>query len=146
MKQASDVLAKLPALAEFRFQVRTFLAFSEATAERHGITAQQYQLLQVVGQAAPEGIPITHVAERLLLRHHSAVELIDRAEFAGLVQRTADAADHRRARIRITPRGRQVMAVLVPEHLAFVQQAGPALMQALGQLLGPEAGESEHAC
>ncbi len=146
MNNVSNALARLPALAEFRFQVRTFLAFSEATAERHGITAQQYQLLQIVGQGAPEGLPITHIAERLLLRHNSAVELIDRAETAGLVQRTADSSDHRRARIRITQKGREVMAVLVPEHLAFVQKAGPTLMDALAQLLTPAPNEGEPTC
>ena len=131
-------LAALSHLAEFRFQLRSFLAFSESAAEALGITAQQYQLLQVVAQAAGEGdplgipgIPITQVAERMLLRHNSAVELIDRAERATLVSRATDPADQRRALIRITSRGRDVLAQLVGQHVSFLAHCGPGLIAAL---------------
>ena len=78
--------SKLQSLAEFRYQMRKFLSFSEIASERCGIPAQQYQLMQVIA-AMPEGqqASITYLAERMILRHNSAVELVDRAERAGVV-------------------------------------------------------------
>ena len=77
--------SRLNRLAEFRYQLRKFLSFSETEAERFGIAAQQYQLMQVIG-ALPTGesASITFLAERMILRHNSTVELVDRAERAGL--------------------------------------------------------------
>ncbi len=89
--------SKLKSLAEFRFQMRKFLSFSESASERCGIPAQQYQLMQVIA-AIPEGqqASITYLAERMILRHNSTVELVDRAERAGwsvgrAIQRTCAA-------------------------------------------------------
>ena len=71
---------RLDRLAEFRFQLRRFLNFSEREAERFGIAAQQYQLMQVIGSMAPgESASISYLAERMILRHNSTVELVDRA-------------------------------------------------------------------
>ena len=146
MKSSTGVLHQLPALAEFRFQLRSFLAFSESAAEQHGITPQQYQLLQIVAQAAPQGAPITHIAERLLLRHNSAVELIDRAELATLVKRTEDPADHRRTLVRLTPRGRGLLTRLLRHHIAFLQQSGPHLIGSLQSVLNATAPHEDRAC
>jgi DNA-binding MarR family transcriptional regulator len=116
----------LPALSNFRFQLRGFLAFSESAAESLGTTSQQYQLLQVVGESSSEGVSITYIAERLLLRHNSAVELVDRAQRSGLVIRQTDP---------LTSRGGYLLEQLVERHLVFLQQAGPDLIGSLGQLI-----------
>ncbi len=118
----------IPALVDFRFHLRHFLAFSEAASENLGITAQQYQLLQVVAQSP---LPIREIADTLLIRHHSAVELIDRAALANLLTRTPDPADHRRSLIRITPHGRTVLDRLLAEHVRFLRQQGPTLIQSI---------------
>jgi DNA-binding MarR family transcriptional regulator len=122
-------------LADFRFRLRTFLSFSEQAADAAGITAQHYQLLQILALDDPRGVAITEIAQRMLLRHNSAVELIDRAERARLVLRTPDQDDHRRALILLTPRGRTLLARLVTEHLAYLRQDGPALVQALERVI-----------
>jgi DNA-binding MarR family transcriptional regulator len=125
----------LPALSNFRFQLRGFLAFSESAAESLGTTSQQYQLLQVVGESSSEGVSITYIAERLLLRHNSAVELVDRAQRSGLVIRQTDLLDQRRLVVTLTSRGGYLLEQLVERHLVFLQQAGPDLIGSLGQLI-----------
>ncbi len=133
--------AQLGELAEFRYRLRKFLSFSEATAEAAGISAQQYQLLQVIA-AAPEGraASISYVAERMVVRHNSAVELVDRAEKAGLVRRVADESDHRRSLVEITERGGELVARLVAEHLTEVKAEGAELIRTLEALLEQRAG------
>jgi len=132
--------AKLPVevgeLAEFRYRLRRFLGFSEAAAEAVGISAQQYQLLQVVA-AAPEGRPatISYIAERMVVRHNSAVELVDRAEKSGLVRRVADASDARRSLVKITGRGGELLALLVEQHLTEIDVEGVEMMRALQVLI-----------
>src|SRR5271167_3966279 len=98
--------AKLKDLSEFRYRLRRFLSFSEMASEAAGISAQQYQVLQVIA-TVPEGRPasISYLAERMMVRHNSAVELVDRTEKAGLVRRVVDASDHRRSLVEITVRG-----------------------------------------
>ena len=110
--------------------------------------AQQYQLLQVIGSGREgESVSINNVAERMLLRHNSAVELVDRAQRAGLVERCVDALDHRRALVELTKRGQSVLERLAGEHLTYLEAHGPALVRALEQVtgiktMGKEAGES----
>ncbi len=127
---------KLVELAEFRYRLRDFLSFSEAATETVGISAQQYQLLQAIA-AVPEGQErsISHVAERMLLRHNSAVELVDRAQRLGLVRRVTDESDHRRSLLEITERGQQLLSVLVEEHLKEIEAKGPEISRALQRLI-----------
>lgn len=127
---------KLVELAEFRYRLRDFLSFSEAATEAVGISAQQYQLLQAIA-AVPEGQErsISHVAERMLLRHNSAVELVDRAQRLGLVRRVTDESDHRRSLLEITERGQQLLSVLVEEHLKEIEAKGPEISRALQRLI-----------
>jgi DNA-binding MarR family transcriptional regulator len=136
-KPAPAISPKLIDLADFRFCMRRFLSFSEATSEELGISAQQYQLIQVVA-AVPSGktVSISYVAERMLLRHNSAVELVDRAEKAGLVLRLADEADHRRSLVELTAHAWVVLSQLVALHLAELQAEGPALIRALQKTIG----------
>src|SRR5471030_795577 len=92
-------------LARFRFALRVFLRFSEDAARAAGITPNQHQLLLAI-RGVPGGAPtISDVAEWLQLRHHSTVELIDRAVEAGLIGRKTDGSDRRRQRLVLTERG-----------------------------------------
>src|SRR3954451_13899011 len=93
-------------LLQFRISLRRFLHWSEEQAERAGLTPAQHQLLLAVrGHDGEQGPTIGDVAGYLLLRHHSAVGLVDRAEKAGLVERREDAGDLRVVRLRLTPLG-----------------------------------------
>jgi len=125
-------LAHLRRLAEFRFQLRRFLHVSQAAAERVGLHNQQYQMLQCVG-GMPEGMTptIANVAERMLLKHNSAVELVDRTIEQGLLRRSGDEADHRRILLRVTPQGEQILAELAEFHTRELEQSGPELVSAL---------------
>jgi DNA-binding MarR family transcriptional regulator len=109
---------RLKSLAEFRYQMRKFLSFSEAAAERCGIATQQYQLMQVIA-ALPEGqhASISYLADRMILKHNSMVELVDRAERAGLVKREHDERDLRRSLVKLTAEGERILEKLVKEHL-----------------------------
>ena len=127
--------AKLRELAEFRYQLRRFLSFSEMASEELGISAQQYQVLQVIA-TVPEGRPasISYLAERMMVRHNSAVELVDRTEKVGLVRRVADESDHRRSLVEITARGGELLTQLVEQHLIELETAGPEMARALRRL------------
>ena len=106
------------ALAQFRYQVRTFLAFSEAAARRAGLTPQQHQaLLGVKGFAGQEGASIGDVARFLLIRHHTAVELMDRMAKLKLISRGADPEDARRVLVKLTNKGEQKLRALSQIHL-----------------------------
>ncbi len=125
--------ARLAKLAEFRFQLRRFLSFSEVESERMGVATQQYQLMQVIG-ALPDGqaASISYLAERMVLRHNSTVELVDRAERAGLVKRTSDERDLRRSIVILTPEGISILQKLIAAHLAHLNgEGGEQLLQSL---------------
>jgi DNA-binding MarR family transcriptional regulator len=129
-------VAHLRRLAEFRFQLRRFLHVSQAAAERVGLHNQQYQLLQCVG-GMPEGMTptIANVAERMLLRHNSAVELVDRTIEQGFLRRSGDEADHRRILLSVTPQGERILAALAEFHTRELEQSGPELVSALDGIL-----------
>ncbi|MGA7340566.1 MAG: MarR family winged helix-turn-helix transcriptional regulator [Terracidiphilus sp.] len=139
-------VAHLQRLAEFRFQLRRFLHFSQAAAEQAGLRNQQYQMLQCVG-GMPVGVEptIVNVAARMLLKHNSAVELVDRAIEQGLLRRSADRDDHRRILLRVTPQGERMLASLAEFHSQELEQSGPELVRALQHVLhasrrSPERG------
>lgn len=135
---------RLGHLAEFRFQLRRFLNFSETEAERFGIAAQQYQLMQVIGALPPgESASISLIAERMILRHNSTVELVDRAERAGLVRRVSDERDLRRSLVVLTPHGESVLQRMVASHLDQLDgESGDRLLKSLGELRGAAAGKN----
>lgn len=128
--------AQLQRLAEFRFQLRRFLHFSNEAAEQAGIRNQQYQMLQCVG-GMPDGMSptIANVAARMLLKHNSAVELVDRAIDQGLMRRTSDPFDHRRILLRLTAEGERLLESLAGFHLQQLEQSGPELVRALHRVL-----------
>jgi DNA-binding MarR family transcriptional regulator len=105
-------------LLAFRTGLRRFLSWSGQQAEAAGITPAQHQLLLAVrGHPNPRGPTIGEIAGYLLVRHHTAVELIDRAEAAGLVARRADNEDGRTVRIALTADGRERLERLAAAHL-----------------------------
>lgn len=117
--------ADYAALLRFRTTLRHFLRWSEQRAAELGLTAAQHQLLLAVkGHGDPLGPTIGEAAGYLALRHHSAVELADRAQRAGLVERCPDAADHRVIRLRLTDAGERLIAALSRAHLDELQRIG----------------------
>ncbi len=126
--------ADYQALAEFRYQIRRFLRFSEQAARRAGLEPAQHQLLLAVKAFAGEP-SVGELAERLQLRHHSVVGLIDRLAESGLVGRSRAEGDRRQVRIGLTPKGEAVLRELSLEHRAELGGAGSALTAALRAIL-----------
>ena len=119
-------------LLALRTGLRRFLRWSEEQAASSSLTPSQHQLLLAIrGHSGSEPPTIGDVAESLLLRHHSAVELVDRTEEAGLVRRSRDAADHRVVRLSLTARGARVLAALSERHLEELAR----LARSIGPLL-----------
>ena len=123
------------ALAEFRYQLRLYLALSDHAARSVGLHPGQYRLLLTL-KGLPDGtLPtIRNLAERLGLRHHSTVELVDRLEVGGLIYR--ERSEHHRSFVfvRLTPKGESVLRKLVASRKAELQKAGPVLVKALNTL------------
>jgi DNA-binding MarR family transcriptional regulator len=125
----------LSTLADFRYELRRFLHFSECAAVEVGLQPQQHQLLlQVAGAAEGTAVTIAYAAERLGLKHNSAVELVDRSVREGLLTRKADAEDKRRAILHITHRGRQLLGRLSGDHARELNELGPRLERTLRQI------------
>ena len=125
------------ALAAFRYELRRFLHASEAAVRAAGLAPQQHQLLLAL-RGAPAGIPptIAWLAERLQLRHHSTVGLVNRLVARGLVRRHRDPADRRRALVRLTPAGASVLRPLALFHRDEIRVRAPALVRAIGAITG----------
>ena len=119
-------------LADFRYQLRRFLRFSEQAAQRAKLAPQQHQLLlQVAGAGEGVSPTIAYIAERLAIRQNSAVELADRCVEEGLVERTADAHDRRRVILRVTPQGKCTLQQLSGHHARELKELGPRLVATL---------------
>jgi DNA-binding MarR family transcriptional regulator len=110
-------------LLTLRTGLRRFLRWSEQQAVEAGLTPAQHQLLLAIrGHTDPRGPTIGEVADYLLLRHHSAVGLVDRADAAGLVDRVRDPDDHRVVRLQLTTAGNKRLETLSEEHLEELQR------------------------
>lgn len=120
------------ALAEFRYQIRRFLHFSDSAVEAAGLERAQYQLMLTI-KGLPEGVRprIRDVAERMLIQHHSAVELIDRLEAGGYVRRGRAQDDRREVLLALTAKGERVLGELALHHHEELQNAAPRLVGAL---------------
>jgi DNA-binding MarR family transcriptional regulator len=111
-------------LAEFRYQLRLFLRFSEEASRAAGLEPQQHQLLLVAKGAPPDqAVTVGYLSDRLQLRHHSTVELIDRLEARGLVRRRRASEDRRRVLVALTRAGERVLAQLSLHHIEAVRSA-----------------------
>ncbi len=120
--------ADYEALAEFRLSLRRFLDFSEKAAKSVGLTPKQHQaLLSIVGHPGKARISIGELAEHLLIRHHSAVELSDRLETLGLVERQVDPGDRRRILLGLTPAAEAILTRMSAIHLEELRRIGPRL-------------------
>lgn len=116
------------ALLEFRTRLRRFLLWSEQHAKAAGLTARQHQLLLAIkGHSDQRGPTVGELADYLVLRHHSTVELIDRAEEAQLVARYRDKDDARVIRVRMRAYGEQTLTTLTRRHLVELRELAPAL-------------------
>ncbi len=105
------------AMANFRYQLRRFLRFSEEVSRQHKITPLQYLLLlQIKGFPDREWATVTELAERLQAKHHGVVALISRSELAGLVERKISQQDLRRVEVHLTPAGERCLAKVALPH------------------------------
>lgn len=119
-------------LARFRHELRRFAAFSEAAANRSGLTAQQHQaLLAIRGFSKRESVSIGDLAQYLLIRHHTAVELVDRMAKLKIINRSVDVADGRRVLLQLTREGQRRLKQLSKIHLGELRSVGPALTKML---------------
>jgi DNA-binding MarR family transcriptional regulator len=129
--------AQYRALAEFRFHIRAYLDFSDQAAKDVGLEPKQYQLLLAL-RALPEDVPPTvgALAHQLRTRHHSMVELADRAERNGLIQRARNGTY---VLLELTKKGERTLAQAVETRLTELRKAGPVLVKALQELISSEA-------
>jgi DNA-binding MarR family transcriptional regulator len=131
-------------LLELRTGLRRFLRWSEAQAKAAGLTATKHQLLLAVrGHPDPAGPTVGEIAEYLVLRHHSAVELIDRAAKDGLVKRTRDPETRSIVRVTLTPTGDAKLDALAEAHLQEIAHLAPT-MQTLWRALERGDGSAPH--
>ncbi len=120
-------------LLAFRGELRSFLRWSEQAAHNAGLTPSLHQLLLVVrGYPTAPGPTIGQAAQELQIRHHSVVELAQRAETAGLICRDRDTVDHRRVHLTLTSHGRKQLEALTREHLTHIQALAHTLEHVLG--------------
>jgi DNA-binding MarR family transcriptional regulator len=122
------------ALAEFRYALRRFLRFSEQAAEAVGLTPRQHQALLAVRGSPERRLSVGDLAERLQVRHHSAVGLVDRLATLGLATRVAGTADRRQRFVGLTRRGERVLESLTAAHRDELRQLGPRIEPLLDAL------------
>jgi DNA-binding MarR family transcriptional regulator len=136
-------LSDYQALAEFRYQIRRFLHFSEQVVEQAGIERGQYQLLLAI-KGMPAGVRprIRELSERMQIRHHSTVELVNRLEDGGFVHRARAQDDRREVLLTLTPKGEKILSELALHHHDELRSSGPELVTALRRIIRA-GGEDE---
>ncbi len=131
------VFADYRALAEFRYHIRRFLRFSEEAARAAGLEPQQHQLLLTLKGLPEKAEPsIGYIAERLQLRHHTAVELVNRLAKRRLIRRMPSAADRRKVLVGLTASGERMLRRLTMQHHAELRAEAPALLRVLRTVAG----------
>ncbi|HEX4380397.1 MAG TPA: MarR family transcriptional regulator [Candidatus Acidoferrum sp.] len=127
------------ALAELRHQIREFLSEGDRAARTAGLEPQQYLVLLMI-RGLPEGqaATIRTLAERLTLKHHSAVELVDRLEANGLVRRARARDDRRNVIVSLLPRGERMLEDVARQRIEELSSNGHALVRAIDRLLDRE--------
>jgi len=128
--------AEYRALAELRYRIRHFLKEGDAIARTADLEPQQYLLLLTI-RGLPEGedATIRTLADRLFLKHHSAVELVDRLEMRGCVRRSRSRDDRRRVLINLLPRGEKLLEQVAQHRISELRTSGVALVKAISALL-----------
>ena len=134
-------LAEYQALAELRYRIRKFVREGDAVASAAGLEPQQYLLLLMI-RGIPDGqeASVRTLAERLALKHHSVVELIDRLEAHGYVRRSRSREDRRSVLVSLLPRGEKMLEQVAQHRIGELRATGAALVQAISSLL-----ENDHA-
>jgi len=124
------------ALGELRYRIRRFLQEGDITAKQAGLEPQQYLLLLAI-RGLPDGqeATISTLAERLSLRHHSTVELIDRMETHGYVKRIRGKEDRRQVLVSLQPRGEKLLEKVVEQRIIELRANGRALVETISALL-----------
>jgi DNA-binding MarR family transcriptional regulator len=136
-------LAAYRRLAEFRHQIRQFLHVSEQGARSNGIEPQQHQLmLAIKGLPAGARPTVTTLALRLCLKHHSAVELVNRLVERGAAVRRQSQEDRREVLVELTPLGEEILEKLKDLHLRELQTKSPELCQALQAIVDSPQAET----
>ena len=135
-------VADYQALAEFRYQIRKFLHFSDGAVQQAGLERGQYQLMLSI-KGMPEKLRprIRDVANRMQIQHHSAVELINRLEAGGYVRRERGTDDRREVLLGLTPKGEKVLSELALHHHEELQEAAPRLVGALRRVMAAKKGD-----
>ena len=128
--------AEFRALAEFRYRIRIFLIGSEEAARKAGLEPQQYALMLAL-RGLPVGLEpsIRELAERLQLRHHSVVELVDRLERRQFLRRERSRSDRRQVILHLTSRGERVLTRLAKQRILELRTAAPALVESLTDVI-----------
>jgi DNA-binding MarR family transcriptional regulator len=136
-RAAALTTADFVRLASFRYALRRFLHFSESETARLGLTGQQYQAMLVVRSRAERApMTINDLARELLIRHNSAVGLVDRLVAQRLLLRAVIPDDRRKVRLRLTASGERLLARLAAVHRAKLRRIGPDIHRILGELTG----------
>jgi DNA-binding MarR family transcriptional regulator len=139
MRKLSPRTVDYRALADFRFEIRRFLNFSERLVHAAGVEPQQHQaLLAIKGLPTHRVATIGVLAERLLIQHHSAVELANRLQAKGLLRRARSAADRREVVLTLSRRGEELLRQLTRPHHEELQSARPRLLTALAAAIDPD--------
>jgi DNA-binding MarR family transcriptional regulator len=122
-------------LAAFRHALRGFLHFSEAAAAAEGLTSQHYQAMLILrGWPNDEPVSISDLSQQLLIKHNSAVGLVDRLVGRGLVVRHPSTVDRRKVELRLSPQGRRVLAELAAMHRGELRRIGPLMERFFAEL------------
>lgn len=140
--------AEFRALAEFRYRIRIYLNGSEEAARNAGLEPQQYMLMLALrGLPVGRDPSIRELAERLQLRHHSVVELVDRLEQRQLLRRERSRTDRRQVFVHLTPRGEKILTRLAKQRILELRTAAPALVRSLTEVIrstqSPRAGRPQ---
>ena|SRR5437016_2758918 len=135
-------LADYRALAEFRYELRRYLALSDQAARFAGLHPGQYRFLLML-KGLPDGIEPTigNLAARLGLRHHSTVELVDRLEKRGFIYRERNERHRSFVFVRIAPKGESILRKIVASRKVDLKKAGPVLVEALNTLIKNKGGK-----
>ena len=140
---AEITIGEYRALAELRHRIRIFLKEGDATARTAGLEPQQYMMLLAIrGLPADQRASIRTLANRLALKHHSAVELIDRLEKHGYVRRSRSREDRRQVLISLLPKGERILNEVARQRISELRASGASLVKAIQALLETNRNES----
>ena len=137
--------ADYAALADFRYALRKFMAFSEDRAAEHGLTPQQHQALLAIRAAPGQAATVGYIAERLLLKPHSATGLVNRLELLGFVVRRTSPHDGRASVLELSRKAASCLVALSATHREEIRRMRPALSLLMSHLDPPELAEKQRA-